>query len=290
MITLKSDIEMFDTNGFVTLKNLFTNKDLELFESALVDLFLMQAKKIGDYHSQLENILNKKASSFETISSVIEMMDENDKEALYQAQFFLSSSLILRDIFNQKFRNKINEFLGGTNPISLIEGPGLFISRPNTLRLQYKWHSEGHYYPKRRNFVNVWFPLFTSRNKSNGTMSFKSGSHKRDFPFSDYRGYNKDSQNQANYLNQYEIPSNFLGEYEEHFCDVDRGDLIIFDRGLVHRSNNNSSKNYSFAVVARIWDPTNDLTLSGDISATPYGNNIGRSNLIVEPDINNIRE
>ena len=106
---------------------------------------------------------------------------------------------------------------------------------------------------------------------------------KKDFPFSGYRGYNKDTQNKANYFTQYEIPSNFLKNYEEHFCETKRGDLIIFDRRLVHRSNNNLSSKFSFCAVTRVWDPTNDLTLSSDLGATPYGNNLGRPNLIVKP-------
>jgi ectoine hydroxylase-related dioxygenase (phytanoyl-CoA dioxygenase family) len=164
---------------------------------------------------------------------------------------------------------------------TLIDGPALFINRPNTERLLYKWHSEAHYYPKRRRFLNIWLPLFDSKNKSNGTMSFKEKTHLRDFPFSDYQGYNKDTQNKDNFFIQYEIPSNLLSDYKEHWCDVNRGDLIIFHKNLVHTSNQNTSSKYSVAVVARIWDPSDDLTISGSMSATPYGGNIGRPNLVV---------
>jgi hypothetical protein len=51
---------------------------------------------------------------------------------------------------------------------------------------------------------------------------------------------------------------------------------------MVHTSNQNFSKRYSVAVVARVWDPTDDLTLSGSIAATPYGGNVGRPNLVVD--------
>lgn len=60
-------------------------------------------------------------------------------------------------------------------------------------------------------------------------------------------------------------------------------DLVFFHRNLVHRSNQNKSDKYSFAVVSRIWDPSDDLTLSGSMGATPYGGNVGRSDLIVDP-------
>jgi len=163
----------------------------------------------------------------------------------------------------------------------LNDGPSLFISRPNTQRLLYKWHSEAHYYPKRRRFLNIWLPLFNDKSKNNGTMSFKEKSHLQDFPFSDYKGYDKDTHNKPNHFIQYEIPSNLLIDFKEHFVEANRKDLVIFHKRMVHTSNQNTSKDYSVAVVARVWDPTDDLTMSGNINATPYGGNIGRPNLVV---------
>jgi ectoine hydroxylase-related dioxygenase (phytanoyl-CoA dioxygenase family) len=116
-------------------------------------------------------------------------------------------------------------------------------------------------------------------------MSFKEGSHKFDFPYADYKGYNKYTQNISNYFIQYEIPPNFLMDYKEHWCEVSPKDLIIFHKNLVHTSNQNISEKYSVAVVARVWDPSDDLTLSGSIAATPYGGNIGRSDLVVKLEV-----
>jgi ectoine hydroxylase-related dioxygenase (phytanoyl-CoA dioxygenase family) len=84
-----------------------------------------------------------------------------------------------------------------------------------------------------------------------------------------------------NYFIQYEIPHNLVSDFQEHWCEVEPKDLIIFDRSMVHTSNQNTSDQYSIAVVARVWDPTDDLTLSGSIAATPYGGNVGRPGLVV---------
>ena len=209
------------------------------------------------------------------------MMEANDKEALYQTQKFLPSSPAARGIFNDPFITLTQRLLGSAPHSLLIDGPALFVNRPRTERLLYKWHSEAHYYPKRRRFLNIWLPLFTRKTKANGTMSFRVGSHKRDFPFSDYQGYNKDTQNKSNYFTQYEIPHSLVSDFKEHWCEVEPKDLIIFDRSMVHTSNQNTSDQYSIAVVARVWDPTDDLTLSGSIAATPYGGNVGRPGLVV---------
>ena len=268
--------------GFTTLKDFFTSKELHNFETIVVDLYLLQAKKIGDYRQQAIDVENSNMSNFEKFSAIYEMMELNDKDALYQVQKYLTSSVGARALFSERFNHLTTSLLGSKKNSVLIDGPALFVNRPNTERLLYKWHSEAHYYPKRRRFLNIWLPLFNNKSRSNGTMSFKEKSHLRDFPFSDYQGYNKNTQNKSNYFIQYEIPSNLLKEYKDHWCDVSTKDLVIFNKNMVHTSNQNTSDKYSVAVVARVWDPTDDLTISGSLTATPYGGNIGRPNLVVD--------
>lgn len=269
-------------DGFSILKNFFDIEELHEFESCIVDLYLLQAKKIAEYRKEALFIEGGVGSNFEKFCSLYEMMESNDKEALYQVQKFFPSSNVARKIFNEKFMSIMQALLQSKSNSLLIDGPALFVNRPRTERLLYKWHSEAHYYPKRRRFLNIWFPLFTRKTKANGTMSFRVGSHKRDFPFSDYQGYSQNTQNKSNSFIQYEIPENLLSNYREYWCEVDPRDLIIFDRRMVHTSNQNLSDEYSIAVVARVWDPTDDLTLSGSISATPYGGNVGRPGLVVD--------
>jgi hypothetical protein len=268
--------------GFAVLRDFFNLEELHSFECVVVDLFLLQAKKIGEYREKALILEKSDKSNFEKFSAVCEMMERDDKEALYQVQKYLPSSAGARALFNERFTELTTSLLGSKKNCVLIDGPALFINRPNTERLLYKWHSEAHYYPKRRRFLNIWLPLFDSKSKSNGTMSFKEKSHLRDFPFSDYQGYNRDTQNKSNYFIQYEIPSNLLNDYKEHWCEVGPRDLIIFHKNLAHTSNQNTSNKYSVAVVARVWDPTDDLTISGSIGATPYGGNVGRANLVVD--------
>ena len=243
----------------------------------------MQAKKIGEYKAKATKIENSMASNLEKISAIFELMEKNDKEALYHVQRYMKNCISINAFFDEKFLNLMTSLLSSKREDILLDGPALFINRPNTKRLLYKWHSESHYYPKRRRFLNIWLPLFNQKTKANGTMSFKEKSHKSEFPFSDYVGY--DNETKKNSYTQYEIPSKFVENYKEYFCEASPKDLVIFHRGLVHKSNINNSNKYSLAAVARVWDPTDDLTLSGDIDALPYKSNTGRSNLDVNSKI-----
>ncbi len=190
--------------GFTILKDFFTQDELAAFETCVVELFLLQAEKIGEYRSESLKLQNSNITNFEKFCIIYEMMEQNDKEALYQVQKFLTSSPTARILFNERFLNLTGSLLNSKKNRLLIDGPALFVNRPNTERLLYKWHSEAHYYPKRRRFLNIWLPLFKNKSKSNGTMSFKVKSHEKDFPFIDYQGYNKDTQNKPNHFIQYE--------------------------------------------------------------------------------------
>jgi hypothetical protein len=277
------DFKKFNEDGFMHLKNHYTNNNLEKIENIIIKLLAMQAAKISDYKLDVAKILSTEDENKEKIRRIWSLMEDKDKEALNQVQRFLYQSVEINKIFNESLLNLCSEILGVNTDLLLVNGPALFVNPPNNNRLLYKWHSESHYYPKRRRLLNIWIPLFTNKNKNNGTMSFKLGSHKFDFPYSDYRGYDSDSLNKSNHYIQYEIPENFLENHMEFFCEVDRGDIIIFDKSLVHKSNANKTDEWSYAAVARVWSPIDDLTLSGNIEATPYGGNIGRPGLIVNP-------
>ena len=81
---------------------------------------------------------------------------------------------------------------------------------------------------------------------------------------------------------QYEIPESMLKDYSRVVCEANRGDMYLFDRNIVHSSASNVTDSVSFALVLRVWDFKDDLTLSGEMKVTPYsGQDIGRAGLMV---------
>jgi len=273
----------FQTYGLVVLRDFFSREKLASFQKTLVHLFHLQGMKIGEYRQLLQAAIQSESDDGKRLSKINEILEPRDKEALYQVQKMLPSSLGLKSLFwDESFQSVCRSLLGSEEATCLLDGPALFVNRPRTERLLYKWHSEAHYYPKRRRFLNIWFPLFDSKSEHNGAMSVKLGSHHlHDVPFAEYRGYNKDSQDKANYFIQYEVPENFVAGLPEFYTEASPGDLVIFHRKLIHRSNPNFSDEYSFAGVARVWDPSQDLTLAGNLAVTPYGGDIGRPDLVV---------
>lgn len=280
-----STVGQFDRDGFVTLRGFWDEFDLYRFGAQLRDLFHMQARKIGEYRTWVDAIVERDGPAGEQLAAIIETLEERDKEALYQVQKMLPSCQRLRSLFTPGFMLQASDLIGSIPATTLVDGPAIFVNRPRTERLLYKIHSEAHYYPKRRRFLNVWFPLFDKKTKANGAMSIWPGSHKVDWPFAEYTGYNKDTEGKRNHFVQFEVPRNMVEDrFNEHVCETEPGDVVLFDRNLLHTSNPNTTDRYSFAVVARVWDPSDDLTLSGNLAVTPYsGNDVGRADLVVRP-------
>jgi len=276
----------FAETGICVFKNILQKKALDLFYTTLLDITFFHLRKIKENKKSITKIYNSSLPIGDKLSKILELNESNDKEALYQLQKLYSSSNELRNIIGTKIL--MNEFrklleLNKNHPL-LIDGPAIFINRPKTKRLLYKWHSESHYYPKRRNFLNIWFPIFFNKNEKNGTMFIKEKSHLlNDLPFNEYQGYDKSSENKKNHYTQYEVPENFVKHLKTFKSNLNVGDLLVFHRKSIHTSTPNLSKKYSFAVVFRVLDISKDLTINGNLDVSPYrdvGN--GRPNLEVD--------
>ena len=276
----------FNETGICILKNVLKKKELDLFYNTLLNITFYHLRKIKENKNSITKIYNSSLPLGDKLSKILELYEKNDKEALYQLQKLYTSSIELRNIIGTKFL--IKEFkklleLKENQPL-LIDGPGIFINRPKTKRLLYNWHSESHYYPKRRNFLNIWFPIFFNKSEKNGTMFIKEKSHLlNDLPFNEYQGFDKSSENKKNHFTQYEVPENFVKNLKTFKSNLNVGDLLAFHRKSIHTSTPNLSKKYSFAIVFRVWDISKDLTMSGDLAVSPYrdvGN--GRPNLEVD--------
>lgn len=165
-------VDNFNSQGFLLRKNFFAEQKLNDLCCTLLDLFYMQSSKIGEYRAKAKEVMDTRATTFQKLSAIVELMEEQDKEALYQVQKFLPSSQPLRHFFDKPFMEYCASVLGSKYNSLMLDGPALFVNRPNTQRLLYKWHSEAHYYPKRRRFLNVWFPIFLKKTRKMGLCRF----------------------------------------------------------------------------------------------------------------------
>ena len=254
-----------------TVENTFSKKDLNEFQDTLLDLVGMQLKKLGIKPSIELDLdikkLNKKNSN--ALSECLSM-SRNTK-----AGHNLSSTDKLVSLASTLLNDNLN-----LEQRVIISGPSIFVNIPNDNKRKYTWHSEQNWYPKRRNFLNVWCPLSSDRIKKN-SMAVMSKSHKEDwFYFSEYTGYEGSNSNDMNV--QYEVPPSFLKDYKSEVPKVKVGEGLFFNGKLVHRSIDNVSKKALLTMVFRVFNYSDDLTLSSNWADLPYkGDSLGAPNLVV---------
>jgi hypothetical protein len=69
---------------------------------------------------------------------------------------------------------------------------------------------------------------------------------------------------------QLDIPDNDMKNLEVLPMEINVGDLVIFNQNMPHTSNVNNSSQPSFAYILRIYDFTNDRTLSNNNGVKRY--------------------
>ena len=275
-IITSDKIKSLQDDGFIIIENFWPENLIEDFEKTIVSFYYQAALKISKLKNHFHNSIDPTSfESVEDLDEVLRLLEMEDKEAAYQTITMIENSIASKKIQTyEKLLETCSLLLNCPSQLFCFSGPQPFINIPTSKRLLYHWHSESTYYPKRRNFLNIWFPLFRNKNSKNGTMFFCKGSHKNPlWHFVEYQGYDEDTHGKKNHFIQLEIPESELSNYEKIAVDAHRKDLVIFDKNLVHTSTLNTSQDITYASVIRVLDTRNDLTFSGNMGIKSYQNN-----------------
>ena len=261
----------FQEDGFIVYKDFWPNELLDQWEKTIVGFYYLQALKIVKLRENFSKGLDPtNYNTLTDLDTVLKILETEDKDAAFHASTMIENSVAQKKLLSYEPLTKIcSELLGCSESLLTFSAGQPFINIPGTKRLLYKWHSESSYYPKRKNFLNIWFPIFRNKSKTNGTMVFAKGSHKK--PYWDFLEYKNEKGR-----TQYEILESELSDYEKIVVEANRGDLVVFDRNLVHTSTENESDVISYTTVLRVSEYRHDLTLSSLMESRPYTNDFSR--------------
>ena len=277
---LNQHIDFFNKNGYIVLKNAISKQSLEKFISSVLKIFFSQGKKCG--YSSVDKIEESSIDKLDFLDSVVGYLLRNDRHAFDEANKILSSVLSSVQVQCNDTTNEVySKLLNADKDILSLYGPSLLVKSPGKDEGIYTWHTEAHWFPKRRNFLNIWFPFIREHGIDSGTMYILPESHlKNDWQFSEYVQKNDGRFEFA----QYDIPSTELESYDEMPVKISIGDIFITDRNMVHRGSLNKTDKLSYVGVARILDYSHDLTISSNPSERPYKNESqenGRMEMII---------
>lgn len=211
--------DFYRKNGYVSIKGGIPKKFIDLIVSELNEIFLT-------YATDCDNPFD---------SAVLEL-DRNHKDKLYELHTMAVKLTSFSNI-NSLVSGYINDICGKKMPQFTI-GTGFLLGIPKDSRLVYDFHQESNYMKGFDDIFNVHYPLLRTSNFENGTMSVLPGSHK--LGTLDY-SISRVSENSYTNL----VPSGIeeiTNSYKELYNFLEVGDVLIFHKDLIHKSNYNSSE------------------------------------------------
>jgi ectoine hydroxylase-related dioxygenase (phytanoyl-CoA dioxygenase family) len=271
----------FEDLGYLILKNFWSSEEINNFHISFDDLLKLQLNKMGllDVEKTFLNI----EDSIQYLSVLLEQNNRNAFNEVIQMQreMYLNTSTL----FNKHELIETSSELLGCSKLRLkIHQDGCLVNFPNNLSRLYRYHSEQHYYPYRRNFLNVWFPLVNDKTSENGTMHIRPKGHLRDYSqFSEFSGFSSvkgPTISESENLYQLDIPDIDMKNLEIMPMELNVGDLVLFNQNMPHTSTINNSSHPSFAYILRIYDFTNDRTLSNNNGVKRYSVDAARNGFI----------
>lgn len=250
--------EAYDRDGYVVLRRVISQDLLKRLEHSFVQLLLMQLAKVGSAQPEQRDL-----------DSLVSRLDALSHDALQAVCNMLRYTHAAYAIMSDESLHRSAAVVSGARNPLVMSGPSLFVNQPRKTTRKYTAHAEQNWYPKRRNFVNIWFPFVRGR-KSAETMRIWVKSHLKEwFYFTEYTGYGESKSPQDNV--QYEIPNHLLAGHESQLLpDMATGDVVLFSPRLVHASVDLQEAVNGYACSIRAYDFSDDLTLSSNWAEVPY--------------------
>tara|TARA_X000000368_G_scaffold177679_1_gene140122 strand:- start:535 stop:1392 length:858 start_codon:yes stop_codon:yes gene_type:complete len=271
MKSIKSiNIKSFKEDGF-QIHNPFSDELLNGLKTDLFNRISMQAYKVG----MIEKFTFKKYSdsiSPEELESLIINLNKINKRSVDFAYQELRECPAFYSLINQDFKKICSNLLDCPEELLKIHIDGVLMNLPSNEQRLYKFHTEEHYYPYRKNFLNFWMPVVIDKTKSNGAMVIMHKGHNKKYSMNEYSGFSKvegEKFSEEDFFYQLQVPKNEL-EGEKTICDLSVGDALFFHSNTPHTSSLNTSNNVSYAFIARVYDYRKDLTLSDRTGIKSY--------------------
>jgi ectoine hydroxylase-related dioxygenase (phytanoyl-CoA dioxygenase family) len=226
-----NDLDFYDSNGYVIVKNAILEQYIDDLMEFIASVIKMEAERLGmkdDYtteqllHSVLGNIKKKNRDSSSWIYQTIN-----------------NSNIFKKFIYNLELDQIIKKLLhmGDLNHLATVN-PALRIDMPFDNDNIRDWHQDSHYFldnEKGSDALVTWICLGDAY-KENGSIFVCPKSHKEG------RLNSKHSTGSSGVSEQFVTDNDIVNKYEKIIVEAKKGDVVLFNMDLIHKSGNNISK------------------------------------------------
>lgn len=200
--------------------------------------------------ADIEHIIDP-TGQFPSLDAAIAHLDKTDQPLLYELHMGANKLASLKEVTGH-FSRFLRELNGSDRPVIEIS-IGFLLGLPRDTRLAYDFHQESNFMKGFEEISNFHFPLRHASTAENGTMSVLDRSHKLGtLPFRKTRA----SQNSFTDLIPVDIDG-IVATHDELHCFLEPGDVTIFHKDCIHRSNFNASDSCRLVGVSRLTQQYN---------------------------------
>ena len=223
-----------EQNGFFFARNLLALEQIERLENLIVRRARIDLDALG--------LPNGEMTPFELLRS----LEGASRQRFYKlcsigsgfAGLQIATSPTVAEVIGQSFGMDASEVF----PFP----PAIFFNDRPVTRLQYRWHQESSYLQAYRNFLTIWFPLFSDLAPEDGPMIVARGSHREVYPYA--------ASKEPNGVTQFAVADDIATRFEQVPCAIARGDAVVFHRDMLHKTGENLSGRPRVSVVIRYFN------------------------------------
>ena len=235
----KKHVHHFRKEGYLYIKDAFKKKDLKNLENSIILSLkkILKQKKIfikkNNFNNQLAELRNKNPKIFAEYFDTLQTM-----------------SLIYSLLARKEILNLMQKLLGVSKVYITLTDVSIRLDAPNDERNKLGWHQDSSYYRQNtsgKNGIVLWTPLINQIKKEIGPLQFlKNSFHLGPLNIKKKKKNTKFGSKKRN------ISKNLLNKYTQIFePEMNRGDILLLNLDMVHRSGNNLSNKFRISMIGR---------------------------------------
>ena len=221
----KMQIDEFNTNGFLVLRNFLPLKECQ----GILDVALAHLKhKIEPIESEID--YGTKSEEYRRNDSNYNSIEEKETLTVRRLRQVYERDVLFKNwMENEKIRPILKQLLNDEVVITTAHHNSIMTKMPHSSR-ETSWHQDRRYWSySDNNLVSVWLAL-GEENSENGVLEFIPASHKMNF--SEEQFGEKEYFSLSNEKNLSLIET-------KRSSNLHSGDVVLFHCKLLHRANKN---------------------------------------------------
>ena len=228
----KSDLEFFNENGFIVLRDFANKKEC----NAILDIANIHIKY------RVEPIETEEEYHLQSKEERVHKIDYNSKMrgTIRRLRQAYNRDIVFKNwMENREIRPILKQILNDRVAIITAHHNSIMTKMPHS-STQTRWHQDIRYWSfSDNNLVSVWLAL-GEENTQNGVLEFIPKSHKMKF--------NPNQFDNKDYFRE-DLKENMSLIETKTSVNLSKGDVLIFHSNLLHRANKNSTSEPKISFV-----------------------------------------